>query len=155
MEFQIWWFWFGAAALFVIGEIFTAGFFLLWFGIGAAVSGIVALLGLNSLWQWLCFIVVTGVLVVTSRKFADKFSKKQPPGIGANRFIEERGVVIEEIDNLKNTGKVRIEKEIWLADSANDEILKVGDLIKVLRIEGTHMVVEKLTKPSQPEQKGE
>ena len=40
MEFQIWWLWFGLAAVFMLGEIFTEGFFLLWFGIGAALSGV-------------------------------------------------------------------------------------------------------------------
>ena len=47
MELNYWWIWMILAALFVVGEIFTAGFFLLWFGIGAAVSGVIALLGLG------------------------------------------------------------------------------------------------------------
>ena len=45
MELKIWWIWFGLAVIFIIGEIFTAGFFILWFGIGAAVAGLLAILG--------------------------------------------------------------------------------------------------------------
>ena len=47
MEFEIWWIWMAIAALFIVGEIFTQGFFLLWFGIGAAVAGFLAILGLT------------------------------------------------------------------------------------------------------------
>lgn len=144
MAVNIWWIWMIIAALFVIGEIFTAGFFLLWFGIGAAVAGILALLGLGAGWQWGTFIVVSGVLFGVSRRFAERFTKKQPPGIGADRFVGKQGVVLEEIDNVKNTGRVRIEKEEWRADSNTGEVIPVGKMVKVARLDGTHLVVETL-----------
>jgi len=144
MALNIWWIWMIIAALFVIGEIFTAGFFLLWFGIGAAVAGILALLGLGAGWQWGTFIVVSGVLFGVSRRFAERFTKKQPPGIGADRFVGKQGVVLEEIDNVKNTGRVRIEKEEWRADSNTGEVIPVGKMVKVARLDGTHLVVETL-----------
>ncbi len=37
---QPWWVWMVLAAVFLIAEIFTAGFFLLWFSIGSAVAGV-------------------------------------------------------------------------------------------------------------------
>jgi len=144
MTVNIWWVWMVIAALFVIGEIFTAGFFLLWFGIGAAVAGILALLGLGAGWQWGTFIVVSGVLFGVSRRFAERFTKMQPPGIGADRFVGKQGVVLEEIDNVKNTGRVRIEKEEWRADSNTGEVIPVGKMVKAARLDGTHLVVETL-----------
>jgi len=144
MTVNIWWVWMVIAALFVIGEIFTAGFFLLWFGIGAAVAGILALLGLGAGWQWGTFIVVSGVLFGVSRRFAERFTKKQPPGIGADRFVGKKGVVLEEVDNVKNTGRVRIDKEEWRADSDTGEVIPVGKMVRVARLDGTHLVVETL-----------
>ncbi len=138
----IWIIWFVFAAIFIVGEILTAGFFLLWFGIGAAIAGVLAILGFNAGWQWGAFIVVSGILFAISRRFAERFTKKQPPGIGADRFIGEVGVVLEEIDNIKNTGRVRIEKEEWRADSATGEIIKEGEKVKVVRMDGTHVVVK-------------
>ncbi len=138
----IWIIWFVFAAIFIVGEILTAGFFLLWFGIGAVVAGVLAILGFNAGWQWGAFIVVSGILFAISRRFAERFTKKQPPGIGADRFIGEVGVVLEEIDNIKNTGRVRIEKEEWRADSATGEIIKEGEKVKVVRMDGTHVVVK-------------
>jgi len=142
MVVEVWWIWMALAAIFIIGEIFTAGFFLLWFGIGALVAGGVAILGFGAGWQWGSFAVVSGVLFVVSRKFAERFTKKQPPGIGADRLLGKCGLVLEEIDNTKNTGRVRIEKDEWRADSESGETVPAGKRIEIVRLEGTHLVVK-------------
>ena len=139
---KVWWIWMVIAAVFIIGELFHMGFFLLWFGVGAAVAGILALLGLGAGWQWASFIVLSAVLFAVSRKFAERFTKKQPPGIGADRFLDKKGVVIEAIDNLKNTGRVRVGKDEWRADSETGETILEGKLVAVARVEGTHLVVK-------------
>jgi len=144
MTLGIWLIWMVVAAVFVIGEIFTLGFFLLWFGIGAAVAGILAIFGLGGSWQWGAFAVVSGVLFVVSRRFAERFSKKQPPGIGADRFIDKKGVVLEEVDNIKNTGRIRMGKEEWRAESDTGEVIPVGKMVEVTRLVGTHVVVKTL-----------
>ena len=100
MGIEIWWIWMIIAAIFIVGEIFTMGFFLLWFGVGAAIAGILAILGLGIGWQLGAFVIISGVLFVVSRRFAERFSKKQPPGIGADRFIGKECIVLEEIDNM-------------------------------------------------------
>lgn len=142
MDFKIYIVWFVFAAIFIIGEIFTAGFFLACFGVGAIAAGVLALIGANAIWQWACFVVVSGILFAVSRRFAEKFSKKQPPGIGADRFIGKEGIVLEEIDNAKNTGSVRIDKEIWRADSESEEKIEKGNRVVVVKLDGTHVVVK-------------
>ena len=144
MIIMIWWIWMIIAAFFVLGEIFTAGFFLLWFGIGAAVAGLLAMFGLSFGWQLGAFVVISGVLFVVSRRFAERFSKKQPAGIGADRFVGLRGIVLEEIDNDKNTGRVRLKKEEWRADSETGEVIPAGKKVEVTRMDGTHIVVKTL-----------
>lgn len=144
MTLGTWLIWMVVAAVFVIGEIFTLGFFLLWFGIGAAVAGILAIFGLGGSWQWGAFAVVSGVLFVLSRRFAERFSKKQPPGIGADRFIDKKGVVLEEVDNIKNSGRIRMGKEEWRAESDTGEVIPVGKMVEVTRVVGTHVVVKTL-----------
>ena len=144
MTLGIWIIWMAIAAAFVIGEILTLGFFLLWFGVGAAVAGILAIFGLGGSWQWGAFAVVSGVLFVLSRRFAERFSKKQPPGIGADRFIDKKGVVLEEVDNIKNTGRIRMGKEEWRAESDTGEVILVGKMVEVTRVVGTHVVVKTL-----------
>jgi membrane protein implicated in regulation of membrane protease activity len=141
MNFEVWWIWMAVAAVFILGEIFTAGFFLLWFGIGAAVAGVLAILDLHPGWQWASFVVVSAVLFAATRRIAEKFTKKQPPGVGADRFVGKVGVVLEEIDNLKNTGRVRIDRDEWRADSETDDTIPVDARVKVVGLDGTHLVV--------------
>jgi membrane protein implicated in regulation of membrane protease activity len=139
-----WWVWMIVAAVFVVGEIFTAGFFLLVFGIGAAAAGVLALAGVGSAWQWVAFIVVSFVSFLASRRFADRVSDDQPPGIGADRFIGEQCVVLEAVDNAANTGRVRMNNEEWRADSVDGEGIPVGARVVVTGIKGTHLVVRLL-----------
>lgn len=138
---DLWWIWIILAAVFLVAEIFTAGFFIFWFGIGAAAAGLLALLGLNILWQWLVFIVISGSLLIVSRRFAERFTNKQPPGIGADRFIGTTGVVLEEINSAQNTGRVRVEKDEWRADSETDATIARGTWVVVTRVEGTRLIV--------------
>jgi len=141
---KVWLVWMVIAAIFVVGEIFTAGFFLLWFGIGAAAAGILAMLDFGAGWQWVTFIVVSGLLFIVSRRFAERITKRQPPGIGADRFIGMKGVVLEEVDNTKNTGRVRIEKEEWRADSDTGEVITVDTRVEVVKLVGTRLIVKTL-----------
>ncbi len=92
------------------------------------------------------FVVVSGVLFVLSRKFSEKFTKEQPPGIGADRFIGREGIVIEDINNDENTGRVRLKKEEWRADSETGETIKTGEKVVVTKMDGTTLIVKVITK---------
>jgi len=136
----------GLAAVFLIGEILTAGFFLIFLSVGAAAAGILALLDVSRVGQFIVFIVVSGILFVFGRRFADRVTEKQPPGIGADRFIDQEGVVLETIDNSINTGSVRVGQDEWRAISETGDILKEGTRIRVTQIDGTRAVVEIIEK---------
>jgi membrane protein implicated in regulation of membrane protease activity len=144
MGFEIWWLWIVLGVLLIIGEIFTAGFFLIWFGIAAIIAGVLAFFELSPVWQGVAFVIISAILLAGTRRLADKFTKKQPPGIGADRFIGKIGVVLEEIDNDKNTGRVRVEEDQWRADSLKGDIIPEGSKIQVMKLEGTHLVVKKI-----------
>jgi membrane protein implicated in regulation of membrane protease activity len=142
MESNYWWIWMIIAAFFIVSEIFTAGFFLLCFGIGAAAAGLIALLGSGMVWQLVTFVVVSFVLFAVSRKFANRVSNEQPPGIGADRFIGEECVVLVAINNLNDTGRVRMGKEEWRAESDTGVDIPSGTKVTVTRLSGTHLVVK-------------
>ncbi len=146
MTFEIWWVWMALAAIFLIGEIFTAGFFLIFLSVGAAAAGILALLDVSRVGQFIVFIVVSGILFVFGRRFADRVTEKQPPGIGADRFVDQEGIVLETIDNSNNTGSVRIGQDEWRAISETGELLQEGTHIKVTQIDGTRAMVKMIEK---------
>ncbi len=140
---NLWWLWMLMAALFVVGEIFTGGFFILWFGIGAAVAGVLALLGLDAIWQWGAFVVVSGSLIPLSKRFAQAVTDEQPTGIGADRNIGQQAVVTEQIDNESDSGQVRINGEQWRAKSVSGEKIAEGAKVTVTAQEGTQLLVTK------------
>ena len=68
MENYLWILWAVLGAVLIVAEIFTTGFVLLWFGIGALVAGLAALLGVNNIiLQFLIFAVVSIALTAASR----------------------------------------------------------------------------------------
>lgn len=146
MPHELWWIWLLIAAFFAVSEIFTAGFFILWFGIAAAVAGFLAFLGAGIVWQWVAFVVVSGILIAVSRRFADRVTKSGPSGIGADRLIGKIGIVLEDINNVENRGQVRIDKDEWRADSETESTISKGTHVIVTRLDGTHVVVKEYKK---------
>ncbi|MHB0913308.1 MAG: NfeD family protein [Armatimonadota bacterium] len=142
MQIEAWWVWLILAALLVIGEMLSAGFFLLWFGIGAAIAGVAAYLGVGSTWQWVLFIASSLILFVASRRFADRLAGHQPQKFGAERLVGREGVVIEEVNMLAGTGRVRVEREEWRARSASNAVIPEGAVARIVKVDGTHLVVE-------------
>ncbi len=138
------WIWIGLTAIFIIGEIFTAGFFLFPFGIGAGLAAILTLIGAPAWLQWTGFVVLSGVMVVFSRKLADRLTREPPEKVGVDRLIGEIAIVLEAIDPASDSGMVRIKKDEWRATSANDERIEQGSRVRVVRIEGAHLVVEEV-----------
>ena len=139
-----WLIWLIFGAILLVAEIFTAGFFLLWFGIAAGIAGLLALAGFPYAVQWGAFIVLSIVLFIFSRPLAEKMTKKQPPGIGADRLLGKEGIVIQEISNSEGTGIVRIKGDEWRADSATGEVIHENDQVVVTGIEGTHVIVRRV-----------
>ena len=141
MEWGYLWLWIILAGLFLGGEIFTAAFFLFWFGVAAGVTAVVSLFGVPPTWQLATFGAVSLALLMVSRPFAEKVSGEQPPGIGANRLVGEPCLVLEDIDSDKNTGRVRLGQEEWRAESRSGEPIAAGRKAKVVAVNGTRLVV--------------
>ena len=143
MTLDTWIAWLILAAVLIVAEMFTAGFFLFWFGVAAGVAMIASLAGASLTLQFGIFVVVAFLLLILTRPLAEKFSGKQPPGIGADRFLGKNGIVIETINPDKGTGMVRIKTEDWRADSLSGEVIEVDSRVVVKKVDGTRLVVAK------------
>jgi membrane protein implicated in regulation of membrane protease activity len=134
---EIWrWLWTGLAVAMAIGEIFTAGFFLLPFAVGSAAAAVLAWTGVAVLPQWLVFF---GVSLVA---FVYRQDQQSTPSVGANRWTNSRGVVLDAIEPLAGTGIVRIGGEEWRATS--DQPIPAGTQVVVLEVSGSRLVVTPL-----------
>ena len=135
------WAWIVVAIFFFLTEVFTAGIVLLCFGIGALGAALVAFLGAGLAWQILTFIVVSAVVVLLARPFADRISRPGVQQIAGNRMIGKWAVVLQTVDPIANTGMVRLESERWRAESLDGEQLEVGEVVKVLGVDGVRLQV--------------
>ena len=136
------WVWLGLAAVLSVAELFTAGFFLLPFGIGAAGAAVLNLLDVSLGWQWVAFLGVSAGSLLLLRRFAERITHEPPQKTGGNRLIGKRGIVIESLDHGSGTGRVRVEREEWRADTPGYEHIAAGTAVTVISIEGTHLVVQ-------------
>lgn len=140
---EIWrWLWTGLAVVMAIGEMFTAGFFLLPFSIGAACAAVLAWVGAGILPQWLVFFGVSAVALAYLRRYITRQDEGEQPRVGANRWIGSTGMVLEEIDPDTASGMVRVENEEWRAVSQHGSIIPAGSRIRVLSVRGARLVVE-------------
>ncbi|RME63383.1 MAG: NfeD family protein [Caldilineae bacterium] len=135
------WAWIVIGILFFIAEIFTAGFVLLCFGIGALAAAAVAYFGLGLTWQLVVFIVVSAAAVVLSRPFAERVSAKGHQGVAGDRMLGKQAVVLKEINPIANTGMVRMETEEWRAESVNGAVIPAGELVEVIGVDGVRLQV--------------
>ena len=64
--------------IFIMGEILRKGSFFIWLGFGAAASGILALLDIQTPGQVAVFINISGILILLERRFLERYTFKQP-----------------------------------------------------------------------------
>jgi membrane protein implicated in regulation of membrane protease activity len=136
------WFWIALTAILVVGEIFTAGFFLLPFGIGAAATAVGAWFGLGPVGQWILFLVVSVPSLLLIRRFAERVTEgAQTAGVAADRTLGKTGLVLKAIQPHGIAGLVRVRGEEWRAESDGEASIPEGAEVEVLRVDGTHLVV--------------
>ncbi len=138
------WFWVGAAAFLAIAEIFTAGFFMLPFAVGAAVAAALAYADAGEIPQLVTFLVVSAVALFVLRRFVHRDDEKQHP-VGANRFIGQQAIVIADIDPAGGPGEVRMGSEVWRAISDTGPIA-ANTKVEIVEVRGTRLVVAPLDK---------
>jgi membrane protein implicated in regulation of membrane protease activity len=141
---NIWfWVWVALAVILLIAEIFTAGFFMLPFGIGAAVAAALEYLAPGSIgWQWAAFVGVSSALLIVLRRFADRITHEPPQKVAADRLLGRTGVVLSDLESNNARGMVRVDREEWRADHRGEGTLPAGARVTVVSVEGTHLIVE-------------
>jgi membrane protein implicated in regulation of membrane protease activity len=138
---ELWrWIWLGAAVVFGLGEIVTAGFFLLPFAAGAVVAAVLAFLDVDPVVQGIVFLVFSVLTLIALRRFADRGTGPQY-SVGANRFIGEIAIVLEPIERVGNRGRVRMGTEVWRA-TTDGPLIEEGREVLIVDVRGTRLVAQ-------------
>lgn len=120
-------------------EAMTANLVSIWFIISGLFALITSFIFDNFLIQFAIFVVLGVLLLITTRDILEKklVSKEKT---NLDRIIGMKGVVTEEIDELK-IGEVKVDGKAWSAVSSTK--IKVGEVVKILRIEGVKLIVKR------------
>ena len=138
------WIWLATSVTFVAGEMATPGiFFLLPFGLGAAVACISAFLGLALGLEWLLFVGVSAAAFAALWPLRERLDRGEPvQGIGARRLIGEPAKVLDAIPGgHAETGLVRVGREEWRAETVDGRAVEAGRAVKVVEVRGTRLIV--------------
>jgi len=135
------WIWLGLALLLAVGEMLTAGFFMLPFAVGAAVAALLAFFDVAVPIQFLAFLGTSILALVALRRFAASDHEPSYP-VGAKRYVGAAALVLEYIDPVLGVGRVKLDAEEWNA-TTNGEKIAAGVKVKVVQVRGTRLVVEK------------
>ena len=138
----IYYWWLIIGVILIIGEMFTTDFSLACIGLAFMAAALPAYLGLSFFIQAVFFAVVAIILFLAVRPFALKYLHRNDGKAKTNvdALIGRKGLVTEEINEEKNTGRVQIDGDFWKAVAA--ETIPAGAEVKVEKMEGIILTVK-------------
>jgi membrane protein implicated in regulation of membrane protease activity len=142
-DIEVWrWIWVGAVVVLGIGEMVTAGLFMLPFAIGALAAGILAWFNVPVWLQLVVFLVISVGALWGMRKFAWR-SSEPTYAVGARRYVDATATVTKTVDRVAGTGRVRMDTERWRATTDGDDVIEPGTEVVVTDVRGARLVVER------------
>lgn len=135
--------WIVAIVIFGVAEAVTAGLTSIWFVLGG-VAALIAAICNGPVWlQIALFFVVSIATLAATRRLVAKLMKKDIKPTNADRVLGGSARVTERIDNDVPTGAVYIDGKTWSARSSTGEIIEPDAMVRVVRMEGVKLYVEK------------
>ena len=108
---------------------------------GALIAMIVSFFTSNIIIQTAVFILSSSILLFATKPFVKKFVDVKPTKTNAFSIIGKKALVIKEI-NSHSVGQIKINGEVWSAESENDEIIPKDSEVEILQIKGVKVIVK-------------
>src|ERR1044071_3122257 len=146
----LWVLWFILGAILIVAEIFTSGFVLLWFGVGALAAAFAGFVGINSLLiQFLIFAGISISLTAASRTIFINYFSREKGGQSLRSGVEalpgKIGTVVSSSKGALQEGAVKVFGSTWTAYPAPGEPpLEAGERVCVESVEGASIYVKRV-----------
>ena len=144
------WVWLGLTVAFIIVEITTVQLVSVWLAFSAGVTAIISAIfkDLPVIWQIVIFVVLSAVLIASTRPLVKKFlqNKNKTTDTNLDLIIEKTAIVVEEINNIQGVGAIKINGLVWSARSVDDTAIAKDELVVIKSIDGNKAMVEKKVK---------
>ena len=133
--------WFALMVLFLWIEASTVTMVSTWFALGS-LSAMIASLAGGELWlQVVLFFVVSTVFLLSLRPLAKKYFTPKIIKTNVDSVVGTQGKVLESIDNISATGRVKLGGMEWSARSTSGENITEDTLVTVDKVEGVKVFV--------------
>ena len=139
--------WLGAMVALCVLEAVTIAMICIWYAGGALVALFAAMLGASVPAQIIICLAVGTVLMLVFRKWVIAKVNTRRERTNSDRVIGELAFVTEAIDNRQGIGAVKVQGKEWSARADSGEAIEKDVQVKILRIEGVRLWVER---PAQP-----
>ncbi|MDR3213060.1 MAG: NfeD family protein [Azoarcus sp.] len=140
-----WWHWITGGIFLVILELAVPSFFVIWFGLGALLVGLLLLVapGLPLAGQLLLWAMASAAMTVSWFRYFKRFKDKTRIGTAASDVIGEIGLLVHAAAPFSR-GKVRFQRPILGAEEwpcAADAEIETGVRVKLVSVEGSFVKV--------------
>lgn len=139
------WFWLSLTIGLIVVEVATVQLVSVWFALSAMITTFATLIfdDLTIPWQAAIFVVLSIVLLLSTRPLVKLLLKKRGEMQKTNLelYIDKDAVVIEDIDNLKGTGAIKINGMVWSARSKDESNISKDEIVIFKEIIGNKAVV--------------
>ncbi|MFI3259910.1 MAG: NfeD family protein [Rikenellaceae bacterium] len=144
---EMWIVWLVVALLSLIIEIFTLGFAVSCFAVGAAAAAIAASMELPITWQVILFSLFSIVALLTLRPLVVRYLDKKK-GAGAvatnvDALVGRMATVSVEIRG--GVGRATIDGDDWKVECVDrDEVVAVGERVEVIKVDSVILIVKRV-----------
>ena len=137
-------FWVVLFVVLLVAELVSAGALIsIWFCVGALAAFAAAAANASVTVQVVVFLVISIALLVLTKPFVKKVLKQKNEPTNLDRIMGTEAIVTKDINNLQQTGAVKLEGKVWSARSADETLIPAGTVVRIVRIEGVKVFVRR------------
>lgn len=143
-----WWAWIVGGIGLILAELLIPSFFVVWFGLGALLVGLLAVLipGLSLTVQLAIWTAASLAMVMLWFKVFKPGFHKTRIGTAAGEAVGEIGLLVSAVAPFER-GKVRFQRPVlgseeWVCMA--DTPIAAGERVKVVAVEGSFLTVSKI-----------
>lgn len=151
---MIWWLWVLAGLSLLFVELATPGaMFALFFGAGALAVAPLAAMGLEPVWQWLTFSVLSLLLLATLReRLQQRIQARSGPAVDS--LVGQEVIVLADVAAGAD-GQAELRGVPWSVRAASGIPLRRGQRCRVERVEGVLLYVKAVSTLGDVHEEGE
>ncbi|MGN1205780.1 MAG: NfeD family protein [Eubacterium sp.] len=135
--------WLVILAIMILIEVVTMGLTTVWFALGSLGAAVVTGLGGGFWLQFVVFVILSFLSMIVFRPIAMRYFNPAKEKTNIDEVIGKKAVVIEKIDNLHGTGKVRYQGIEWTARSEKEnDIIENDTEVVITDVKGVKLMVK-------------